>query len=161
MNQLLIALFLSIVPLIELRAGLPVAIHYALNTNVNIFLVIFLVILLNCLIVFPIFWFLDKVHIKLIKFKPYKILFNKYLNYARKKTDKFEKSHKALGFLALAIFVGIPLPGTGAYTGVFLSWLLDLDRKKSIASIFLGVIIAGILVSLITLGFFFFFKFLI
>lgn len=50
------------------------------------------------------------------------------------------------------IFVAIPLPGTGAYSGTFLSYLLGLDRKWSFVAISFGVLIAGILVSIISLG---------
>ena len=50
------------------------------------------------------------------------------------------------------IFVAIPLPGTGAYSGTFLSFLLGLDRNWSFVSISLGVLIAGIIVSIISLG---------
>ena len=67
--------------------------------------------------------------------------------------DKFEKKYKAWGFLALTFFVAIPLPGTGAWTGCLLSWLLDLERKKSILAISLGVLIAGIFILFGTIGF--------
>ena len=69
-----------------------------------------------------------------------------------RKVDKFEKRHKLLGFAALTLFVAIPLPGTGAWSGSLVSWLLDLDRKKSIISIALGILIAGVIICLATLG---------
>jgi len=71
----------------------------------------------------------------------------------QKKVDKFEKRYETLGFLALVLFVSIPLPGTGAWTGCLISWSLGLDRKKSIIVISLGVLIAGIIILLGTLGF--------
>jgi len=52
----------------------------------------------------------------------------------------------------LFIFVAIPLPLTGAYTGTFISWVLGLDRKKSILAISLGVLTAGIIIYFSTLG---------
>ena len=54
-----------------------------------------------------------------------------------------------MGFLALTLFVGIPLPGTGAWTGCLIAWILGLNRKKSVLSITLGVVIASILVILL------------
>ena len=55
--------------------------------------------------------------------------------------------------MALVLFVAVPLPGTGAWTGCLLSWLLDLDRKKSILAISIGVLIAGLFILFGTLGF--------
>ena len=85
--------------------------------------------------------------------KIYKKLSEKYLRKFQKRVDKFEKKYEAGGFLALILFVAVPLPGTGAWSGCLVSWLLDLDRKKSILAIGSGIIIAGILILLGTLGF--------
>ncbi len=65
---------------------------------------------------------------------------------------ELEPQMNKYGYLALAIFVGIPLPITGAWTGTLIAWLLDLNRKKSFIAIASGVIIAGVLVTLATLG---------
>ena len=54
-------------------------------------------------------------------------------------------------FWALLLFVGIPLPGTGAWTGTLAASLLDLDLKKSIISIACGVILAAIIITILTL----------
>jgi len=76
-------------------------------------------------------------------------LFNKYLDILRKrgkpKVDKY-------GFWGLTFFVAIPLPITGVYTGAALAWLLGMDWKKAFPAVGLGVIVAGIVVLLITLG---------
>jgi uncharacterized membrane protein len=146
---------ISMLPIIELRGGLPLAINYAIENNLSISLVSFLIILSNILVIFFVFFFLDNLHKIFLKFSFYKKFFNFYLSKMQKKIDKFEKKYSALGFLALAIFVAVPLPGTGAWTGTLISWILGLDRKKSIFSIALGVLIAGILVLLMTLGFLF------
>tara|TARA_B100001971_G_scaffold199045_1_gene209264 strand:- start:324 stop:605 length:282 start_codon:yes stop_codon:yes gene_type:complete len=84
--------------------------------------------------------------------KIYRKIFDKFLEKFRKKVDKFERKYESFGFLALVLFVAIPLPATGAWTGCLTSWLLGLDRKKSILAISLGVIIAGVLILLGTLG---------
>ena len=88
-----------------------------------------------------------------MKIKIYEKLFNIYLNKTRKKIDKFEKTYSTYGFLALTIFVAIPLPATGAWTGCLIAWLLGLERKRSILAISLGVFIAGLLVLLASFGF--------
>jgi uncharacterized membrane protein len=56
------------------------------------------------------------------------------------------------GFLGLALFVAIPLPLTGAYTGTILAWLLGTDWRKAFPAVALGVLVAGIVVLLVTLG---------
>jgi len=155
--RIIFYVILSAFPIIELRGGLPLAINYAIENNIPISLVFFLIVLANILVIFFIFYFLDNLHKTFLKFNFYKKFFEFYLSKLQKKIDKFEKKYSTLGFLALILFVAIPFPGTGAWTGSILSWILGLDRKKSIFSIAIGVIIAGILVFLMTLGFLMFF----
>ncbi len=147
------AIILSILPISELRGGIPLAIIYANENNIPVILVISLIIMLNILVIFFVFYFLDTIHHRLLNIKVYKKMFDSYIGKIQNKLDKFEKKHSTMGFLALTLFVAIPLPATGAWSGCLISWLLGLDRKKSILGISLGVIIAGILVSLGTLGF--------
>ncbi len=147
------ALILTLMPITELRVGLPIAITYALDRGVPIILIFLLIVLLNILVIFFVFWFLDNLHRALMNFKIYNKGFNVFLKRFQRKIDKFEKRYEAIGFLALILLVAIPLPGTGAWTGSLLAWLLGLERKKSILSIAIGVIIAGILVLFATLGF--------
>jgi|TARA_Y100000310_G_scaffold341901_1_gene442785 uncharacterized membrane protein len=151
--KLLYALILTIIPITELRVGLPLAVNYAIEHNINIILIFFVIIFLNILMIFFVFYFLDNIHSYLLRFHFYRKVFEKILIRLRKKTDKFEKKYNSIGFLALVLLVAIPLPGTGIYTGTLISWILGLERKRSIASISIGVVIAGILVLLGTLGF--------
>ena len=58
------------------------------------------------------------------------------------------------GYLALTLFVAVPVPGTGAWTGTLVAWVLGLDRWKSIGAISLGVVIAGLIILFTSLGFF-------
>jgi len=86
-------------------------------------------------------------------------LMNKFLTWlfdrTRKKTkDKIEK----YGNLALIIFVAIPLPNTGAWTGALAAWLFGIPFRKAVPNIFYGVLIAGVVVTLITVGFKYFFP---
>jgi|TARA_B100000315_G_scaffold223780_1_gene228861 uncharacterized membrane protein len=150
--KLIYALILTIMPLTELRVGLPIAITYAIEKNISVFLIFSIVVLLNILVIFFIFYFLDNIHKIFMNIKIYRNIFDKFLERFQKKVDKFERKYESLGFLALILFVAIPLPITGVWTGCLASWLLGLDRKKSILAIALGVIIAGVLVLLGTLG---------
>jgi uncharacterized membrane protein len=153
MNQILLAILLSMAPISELRGGIPVAIAYGINNNLtlaHILLLICLMILVNILVVFLIFAFLDFFHTGFLRFKFYNKFFVRFLDVIRKKIDKVEENYAAYGFLGLMLFVAIPVPGTGAWTGVLIAWILGLERKRSILAISSGVVLAGIIVSLAT-----------
>ena len=152
MNQLLLSLILSFLPVSELRGGLPVAINYALKNNIPILNVFLLVLLANILVIFFAFFFLDFINKGLLKIPSYKRFFLNYSNHLEIKKKKLKKQIDNYGYIALAVFVGIPLPMTGAWSGCLIAWLLNLDRKKSYISIALGVLMAGIIVLLATLG---------
>jgi uncharacterized membrane protein len=142
------AAVLSILPISELRGGLI----YASLNGLNPLTSFIVCTIANILVVFFVFFFLDKIHHLFMKIGAYRRFFDKYLERLQKKLDKFEKKYSAIGFLALTLFVAVPLPATGAWSGCLIAWLLGLDRKRSILAISLGVIIAGILVSLGLLG---------
>jgi uncharacterized membrane protein len=150
--RILYAIILSFLPISELRGGLPLAILYAIDNKIPIILIFLAIVLVNILGFLFAFYFLDNIHNLFMKIKIYKRFFEKYALKLQKKADKFEKSYKNLGFLALMIFVAVPLPGTGGWTGALISWFLGLNRKKSIIYISLGVLIAGIIILLGTLG---------
>ncbi len=151
--KILYAIALTFLPISELRIGLPVAISYAIEKNIPIFLIFCLIVFLNILLIFFIFWFLNNLHLIFMNLKFYRKGFGFFLKKFQKKIDRFEKKYDAFGFIALTLFVAVPLPGTGAWTGTLLAWLLGLDKKKSIFSIALGVLIAGILILFGSLGF--------
>ncbi len=151
--KILWAIILTLMPITELRAGLPVAIIYSIEQSIPIWLIFSFIVLLNILLIFFIFYFLDHLHHIFLKWKVYKKLFEKYVEKFQKKVDKFENKYETLGFLALVLFVAVPLPGTGAWTGCLLSWLVGLNRKRSVLAISIGVIIAGLFILFGTLGF--------
>lgn len=157
--KLIYAIILTVMPVTELRVGLPLAISYALEKNISIPLIFSFIIFLNVLVIFLIFYFLDHLHVAFMNFKFYKKFFKMYTERVQKKASRFEKKYQKYGFIALVLFVAIPLPGTGAWTGSFISWALNLNRKKSIAAISLGVLIAGLFTLLGTFGFLHVFNF--
>ena len=151
--KLLLAIILSFLPISEIRGGLPLGIIYGNETGTPIWIIFFLLITVNILAIFFVFLLLDCLNKLFFKMKWYKKLFERYIQGLQKKIDKFEAQYSSLGFLALTLFVAVPIPGTGAWTGSLIAWTLGLNRKKSILSIGLGVIIAGVLMLLGTLGF--------
>jgi uncharacterized membrane protein len=135
-------LLTTVLPISELRGGIPLGISLGLDPLFTFFIAV----VANALIFFPIFFALRLFYDKLLSRIP---LFNKYLDNLRKRgKPKVEK----YGFWGLTLFVAIPLPITGAYTGTILAWLLGMDWKKAFPAVGLGVIVAGVVVLLITLG---------
>ena len=140
-----IVFFVSMVPLIELRGAIPIAEALKLN----IFLYYPIAIVANMLPVPIIYLFARKV---LVWGKDKKII-GKFFTWCLEKGEKGgEKLKKSAGnsglFWALLIFVGIPLPGTGAWTGTLAASILNIDFKTSILAVTLGVLLAGIIMSL-------------
>jgi len=145
MNSILFyAILLSLFPIAELRGGIP----YALANNINPFVAYFVCVGANIL-AFPIvFFFLEFLHPLFLKIDFYKNLFDKFVIKTREKlNDKIKK----YGFWGLMLFVMIPLPVTGAYTGSFAAWLFNIPKKKAFLSVVLGVVISGIIVTTIML----------
>ncbi|MBI2630307.1 small multi-drug export protein [Candidatus Pacearchaeota archaeon] len=146
MNQLLLAIILSVLPLSELRGGLPIAVNYCLNNNVPILPVFLLIVIVNIAVIFLLFFFLDYLHKYFMKIPVYQRLMGFVIERTRKKAEKVKKQMDLYGYFALALFVAVPLPLTGAWTGTLVAWFLGLERKKSILAISAGVFIAGLII---------------
>jgi uncharacterized membrane protein len=142
-REIALTLLASVSPISELRGGIPLGI---LKYELDPLLIFCIAVIANALIFFPVFFVLRLFYDKLLFRIP---LFNKYLDNLRKRgKPKVEK----YGFWGLTLFVAIPLPITGAYTGTILAWLVGMDWKKAFPAVGLGVIVAGVVVLLITLG---------
>ena len=149
----LIVFFVSMVPLIELRGAIPYAIGFIENGyNLNLALCYVIAIVGNMIPVPIIFFFARKV-LEWGADKPViGKLFTFFLEKGHKGGQKLqEKAGRGL-FWALFLFVGIPLPGTGAWTGTLAASLLDMDFKSSVMAVLLGVILAGIIMGLVSAG---------
>jgi len=134
-------LLATVSPISELRGGIPLGI---LQYGLDPLFTFFIAVIANALIFFPVFFALRLFYDKLLYRIP---LFDKYLDNLRKRgKPKVER----YGFWGLILFVAIPLPITGAYTGTILAWLLGMDWRKAFPAIGLGVIVAGAIVLLIT-----------
>ena len=141
----LLVFFVSMVPIVELRGAIPIA----ENLGLNIALYYPIAIIGNMLPVPVIYLFARKV----LEWGKDKKLTKKFFTWCLEKGEKGgEKLKKSAGnsgiFWALLLFVGIPLPGTGAWTGTLAASFLNLDFKTSISAVALGVILAGIIMSL-------------
>lgn len=136
---------ISMIPIIELRGAIPIA----EGLGLNIFLYYPIAIIGNMIPVPIIYLFARKV----LEWGKNKKYIGKFFTWCIEKGEKGgEKLKQTAGnrgiFFALLIFVGIPLPGTGAWTGTLAASFLNLDFKTSILAITLGVLLAGIIMSL-------------
>ena len=141
----LIVAFVSMVPIVELRGAIPIA----EGLGLNILIYYPLAIVFNMLPVPIIYLFARKV----LEWGRDKKFIGKFFTWCIEKGEKGgEKLKKTAGnkgiFFALLFFVGIPLPGTGAWTGTLAASFLNLDFKTSVTAVALGVILAGIIMSL-------------
>ena len=77
---------------------------------------------------------------------------NNVSTWVRKKADKHSKPFEKYGYLGLILFVGIPIPGTGAWTGCLIASLMNLNRKKAFLCTFIGLLICSTIMMLISYG---------
>ena len=152
--QILIGLFLTMLPTIELRGGLPVIIEYTVRHGISIWPYFLIVLILNILIILLVFMFFDFLHGIFMHMKWYRFFIGRVLKRVQNKADKIKGKMDRWGYFALMFFVSIPLPITGVWTGSMIAWIMGLDRLKSFIAISAGVIIAGLIVLLLSLGFF-------
>ncbi|MCR5580240.1 MAG: small multi-drug export protein [Pseudobutyrivibrio sp.] len=155
MIKYLSVFFVSMVPLIELRGAIPFAYAYkAADPQFNLLLAYILIAIGNMIPV-PIIYFFARKVLVWGKDKP---VIGKFFTFCLEKGEKGgkklqEKAGRGL-FVALLLFVGIPVPGTGAWTGTLAASILDMDFKSTVLAVIGGVALAGIIIGVLcTLGF--------
>lgn len=139
------AALISMVPIIELRGGLP----YAILSGVAPVVAFPLCIAANFLPIPFILWFITPIFNWMKQTKLFRPVAEKLEQRAMKKKDSVEKGY----FWGLLLFVGIPLPGTGAWTGALIASVLNIPKKKSLPAIFLGICLAAVLMGVLSLFF--------
>lgn len=145
----ILVLFISMVPIIELRGAVPIGVTYF---GLNEYITLAVCVVGNMIPVPFIYLFARKVLIWGSKLKHGSGIFKWFLQKGEKAGQKLTaKSKKNGAFIALMLFVGIPLPGTGAWTGTLAASMLDFDAKKTTKAVVLGVLMAGIIMLVISL----------
>jgi len=133
----------AMLPIIELRGALPIAIGLDLNWGVAIVLSI-----VGNMIPVPILMiFFGRVEKFLRRWKVFRVFFDRLFESTRRKG---ERKVQVWGEIGLILFVAVPFPVTGAWTGTLAAYLLKLNRKKAFLSIFVGVTIAGFIMTLVS-----------
>lgn len=148
MTNYVLTFLISMVPLVELRGGVPFGIVKGIPWQQALPLCM----VANMLPVPIIFFFARKV----LVWGSDKKYIGKFFNFCLVKGQHGGEKLKAKAgrgiYIALLLFVGIPIPGTGAWTGTLAASMLDLDFKKSILAVVLGVLLAGIIMTVLSLA---------
>ncbi|MBQ8969694.1 MAG: small multi-drug export protein [Lachnospiraceae bacterium] len=147
-QQYIIIFFISMVPLIELRGAIPYAVGFGLPLLPS-----YIICIIGNMIPVPFIFFFAR---KVLEWGADKPVIGKFFTFCLEKGHKGgqklqEKAGRGL-FVALLLFVGIPLPGTGAWTGTLAASILDMDFKSSVTAVLLGVILAGIIMGIASMG---------
>ena len=151
MAKYLSVFLISMVPIIELRGAMPVA----MGMDIPFYQALLICVIGNMLPV-PIIYFFAR---KVLVWGADKKYIGKFFTFCLEKGEKAgKKLVKTTGrgglFLALMLFVGIPLPGTGAWTGTLGASFLDMGFKSTVVSVCLGVVIAGLIMAVASTGVF-------
>lgn len=146
----LLVFLISMVPLIELRGAIPYAVIFELPLLPS-----YIIAIIGNMLPVPFIFFFARKVLEWGKDVNFKV----FAKFCRFCIDKGEKAKKALlsksdksVYIALLLFVGIPLPGTGAWTGTLAASFLNLDFKKSVIAVSLGVVLAGIIMGVVSGG---------
>ncbi len=145
MFKYLIVFLISMVPIVELRGALPIGIGMHLNPWV-----VYLICIIGNMLPVPIIFFFAR---KVLIWGKDKKYIGKFFTFCYEKGEKGGEKLKGKSgngkgvYIGLLLFVGIPLPGTGAWTGTLAASFLDLDFKKSIVACMGGVLLAGIIMA--------------
>ena len=146
----LIVFLISMVPIVELRGAIPVAVGMGLDPVIS-----YIICIIGNMLPVPIIYFFAR---KVLIWGKDKKYIGKFFTFCIEKGEKGgkklqEKAGRGL-FIALMLFVGIPLPGTGAWTGTLAASLLDMDFKSSVLAVMLGVLIASVIMGAASAGLF-------
>lgn len=146
----IIVFLVSMVPLIELRGAIPIAEGLGLNRVIS-----YVIAIIGNMLPVPIIYLFAR---KVLEWGKDKKLIGKFFTWCLNKGERGGKKLEAKAgrglYWALFLFVGIPLPGTGAWTGTLAASMLKLDFKKTVLAVLGGVLLAGLIMMAISFGVF-------
>lgn len=150
LTNYIIIFFISMVPLIELRGAIPYAVGFHLPLVQS-----YIICILGNMVPMPFIFLFAR---RILEWGKEKKYIGKFFTFCLEKGHKGgealkQKAGRGL-FWALLLFVGIPLPGTGAWTGTLAASILDMDFKTSIAAVLGGVVLAGVIMGVVSSGLF-------
>ena len=150
MKKLLYVFLISMVPFIELRVAIPFAVGMGLPIGISC-----LIAVIGNMLPVPVIFFFARKTLVWGKDKP---VIGGFFTWCLEKGEEGgkkleQKAGKGL-YIALLLFVGIPIPGTGAWTGTLAASMLNMDFRKSVIAVLLGVLLAGVIMLTASLGVF-------
>lgn len=150
LKKYIIVFLVSMVPVVELRGAIPIAVGMDLDKLTS-----FIIAIIGNMIPVPFIYLFAR---KILVWGKDKKVIGKFFSWCLKKGEQGGKKLEAKAgrglYFALLFFVGIPLPGTGAWTGTLAASILNMDFKKSVIAVMLGVLLAGLIMMAISFGVF-------
>lgn len=144
LGKRILVFIISLMPILELRGGLLAASLLGLDSISS-----YIIAVIGNVIPIPfILWFMGAI----LKWMRTTKHLKKIADWLDKKVEKNRKKIEKYGFWGLVLFVGIPLPGTGAWTGCLVASVLEMDKKKSFIAAMIGVFMASIIMMIISFG---------
>ena len=151
LRKYLLIFLVSMVPLVELRGAIPIAVGMGLNYWESL-----VICVIGNMLPVPVIYFFAR---KVLIWGAHRKYIGKFFTFCLEKGERAgRKLTKAAGrkglFFAIMLFVGIPIPGTGAWTGTLGASFLNMGFKSTVVAVCLGVIIAGCIMGLASAGVF-------
>jgi uncharacterized membrane protein len=150
LKEYIIIFLVSMVPLIELRGAIPISQGFGLPVVPS-----FIVCMVGNMLPVPVIYLFARMVLEWGKDKP---VIGKFFTFCLEKGEKGGQKLQAKAgrglFVALLLFVGIPVPGTGAWTGTLAASILDMDFKSTVLAVILGVLLAGFIMMTVSYGLF-------
>ena len=145
MKEVWILILLTLAPFLELRASIPYGIF---QTDLNLFWVVIIATLTNIALAPILYLFLNYVVHLFLKVKKIDKIWKKVIGRTQRKIHPYVEKY---GIIGLALFIGIPLPGSGVYSGAIGAYILGYEFKEFFTAAVIGVIIAAMGVTLISI----------
>ena len=142
LSEILILIGVSMIPFLELRAGIP---YGMLATSISWPAVFLISVLANIALGPLLYYFLDNVVHLFLRIRSINVAYHRVIEKTQRKIHPYVEKY---GWWGVALFIGVPLPGTGVYSAALGSYVIGLDYKQFFLATVLGVLIAGILVTL-------------
>lgn len=146
MKSILVLILITLIPTLELRASIPFGI---LKGDMSWWVVVLVCLATNIVLGPLVYLFLDKVVFLLLRFERLNRIYQQTVERTQR---RIQRPVEKYGEIGLAFFIGIPLPGTGSYTGALGAYLIGLGYRKFIVANVIGVLIAGAIVTAIMLS---------
>jgi uncharacterized membrane protein len=145
MREIIELIIITFLPFLELRASIPYGI---LKLGMHWWNVFVICVVTNIVLGVLIFLFIEWIIMLVTMIKPVRKIWHKYVERIQ---HKIHKAVEKYGEWAVAVFIGIPLPGSGVYSGALAAYLIGLDFKKFLIANIIGVLIAGIIVTVVSI----------